>query len=184
MTWRCKISPVSLLTGRRGSRTTVGFFLVALASILLLFCFGCGKKGPPFLPESPVPPRVDNLQISWKNGIVTLEGSIKGGDLNEDHIIGCRVFSVWYSIDNPPCETCPVEMNSFQEIQGKVIDGTRFRCEMEKGKRTGITYFQVRLIGKGGRDGLPSNRVKVVLYEDERPTSNIQHRTSNPAGGK
>jgi hypothetical protein len=137
------------------------FFLVALASVLVLSCFGCGKKGPPFLTEYPVPPRVDSLQVSWQEGIVTLEGTVKSEDLDRDRITGCRVFSVWYSKDNPPCETCPIEMNTFQEIQGKVVEGTKFRCEIEKGKQTGITYFQVRLMGRGGRDGPLSDRVKL-----------------------
>jgi len=104
---------------------------------------------------------VDNLKVSWQKGIVILEGTVKSEDLDRDRITGCRVFSVWYSIDNPPCETCPIEMNTFQEIQGKVVEGTKFRCEIEKGKRTGITYFQVRLMGRGGRDGPLSDRVKL-----------------------
>lgn len=113
------------------------------------------------MPEYPVPPRVDNLQISWQEGIVVLEGTVKAEDPGKDHITGCRVFSAWYSLDNLPCETCPVEMNSFQEIQGKVVEGTKFRCEIAKRPQVGVTYFQVRLIGRGGRDGPPSDRVRI-----------------------
>lgn len=161
MTWWWKFLSLGFLTGRRGNRITGRFFLVVLAAVLALSYSGCGKKGPPFLPEYPVPPRVDNLQVSWQEGIVLLEGTVKAENFDKDHITGSRVFSAWYSTDNLPCETCPVEMNSFQEIQGKVVEGTKFKCEIEKGKQTGITYFQVRLMGRGGRDGPPSDRVRI-----------------------
>mgnify|MGYP007123691067 CR=1 FL=1 len=137
-------------------------FLIALSSVLVLSCFGCGKKGPPFLTAYPAPPRVDTLKVTWKEGIVVLEGTVKGEVQDKEQITGCRVFSVWYAIDNAPCETCPVEMKGFQEIQGKVVDGTTFRCEIEKEKRTGIVYFQVRLLGRGGAVGPPSDRVKIT----------------------
>ena len=136
-------------------------FLLALLSVLVLSCFGCGKKGPPFLPAHPVPPRVDNLRVAWKEGTVTLEGTVKGEGL-EERITGCRVFSVWYSKDDAPCETCPIEMKTFQEIQGKVVVGTTFKCEMEKKKQAGITYFQVKLLGRGGVVGPPSDMVKIT----------------------
>ena len=140
-------------------------FLIAFLSVLALSCFGCGKKGPPFLTAYPVPPRVEGLHVTWKEGIVTLEGTVKGESLDEGpnvgRITGCRVYSVWYSKDNAPCETCPVEMKTFQEIRGKVLDGATFRCEMEKKKLAGITYFQVRLLGKGGTVGPPSDMVKI-----------------------
>ncbi len=136
-------------------------FLLALLSVLVLSCFACGKKGPPFLPARPVPPRVDNLRVTWKEGTVTLEGTVKGEGL-EERITGCRVFSVWYSKDDAPCETCPIEMKTFQEIQGKVVVGTTFKCEMEKKKQAGITYFQVKLLGRGGVVGPPSDMVKIT----------------------
>ena len=136
-------------------------FLLALLSVLVLSCFACGKKGPPFLPAHPVPPRVDNLRVTWKEGTVTLEGTVKGEGL-EERITGCRVFSVWYSKDDAPCETCPIEMKTFQEIQGKVVVGTTFKCEMEKKKQAGITYFQVKLLGRGGVVGPPSDMVKIT----------------------
>ncbi len=137
-------------------------FLIALSSVLVLSCFGCGKKGPPFLTANPVPLRVDNLGVTWKDGTVTLEGTVKGENLHVEQITGCRVFSVWYSKDDAPCETCPIEMKTFQEIQGKVVVGTAFRCEMEKKKQAGITYFQVRLLGRGGVVGPPSDMMKII----------------------
>ena len=141
-------------------------FLVVFSSVLALSCLGCGKKGPPFLPAHPVPPRVDNLHVTWKQGIVTLEGTVKG-EAPDKEITGCRVYSVWYSMDNPPCETCPIEMKTFQDIQGKVVAGTKFKCEMEKKKQAGITYFQVRLSGGGGTVGPPSDRVKIIEKQTE-----------------
>ena len=146
---------------RRGN-----IFLIGFLSVLILSCFGCGKKGPPFLTVYPVPPRVDSLQVAWKDGTVTLQGTVKGEISSEEQITGCRVFSVWYSLDNPPCETCPIEMKTFQEIRGKMVAGTTFKCEMEKKKQAGITYFQVKLLGKGGTVGPPSDMVKII----EKPT--------------
>ena len=136
-------------------------FLIALSTVFVLSCFACGKKSPPFLTAYPVPPRVDSLRVAWTEGIVSLEGSITRESLSEEEITGCRVFGIWYSIDDTPCETCPVEMKTFQEIQGKVVEGTTFRCEIKKEKKEGVFFFQVRLLGRGGTVGPPSDMVKL-----------------------
>ncbi len=139
--------------------------LMTLFSVVVLSCFACGKKGPPFLSEYPAPPRVEGLRVIWEEGMVILQGTVKEENREEERITGCRVYSARVAVDNPPCETCPIDLKSFQDIQGKVVDGKTFECQIKKEREDGIVYFQVRLLGKGKAVGPPSDVVKIF----ERP---------------
>jgi len=106
---------------------------------------------------------VDRLTGKWENGKVWLEGYIEGDDKKRSDITGCRVYHTWYPVDNPPCEGCPIEMPDFKEIKEMEISGDRFTCEIPGVKKKGIWFFEVRLIGRNGALGPPSERVKVTI---------------------
>ena len=87
-------------------RYRTGILLVTLAAISMAL-FTCGKKGPPFLPERTMPLRVGHLEAGRENGTVILRGNIigpQGISLKNENIIGCRVYHVWYSLTDAPCE--------------------------------------------------------------------------------
>ena len=139
------------------------FLSAAFAAVFMVFLPACGKKGPPFLPERKFTIKVDRLTGKWDNGKISLEGYVKGDDKRRSDITGCRVYHAWYTKDNPPCEGCPIEMRDFKEIKEKVVSGDRFKCEVIDVDKKGIWFFQVRLVGRNGAVGPPSERVKVVI---------------------
>lgn len=157
-----------MYAGRKGTarlnRLPV-FLLAAVLAALMALLPNCGKKGPPFLTESKLSLRVDQLKGEWENGSVLLEGYVRGENEVISRVTGCRVYHVWYPMDNPPCEGCPIDMADFRDIKEMEISGDRFTCEIPGVKKKGIWFFEVRLIGSHGALGPPSERVKVTIND-------------------
>ena len=142
-----------------------GILLILFLAILFA-PIACGKKGPPFLPEKDFSLQVTQLSIEWKDGGFRLKGNIVGSQNeieNPSNIKGCRVFYACYPVDDPPCETCPIEYRLLKEIEGQVISEGRFLCEVLVKKKNGIHFFTVRLIGQKGEIGPYSDRGKFVI---------------------
>ena len=139
------------------------FLLAAFAAVFMVLLPACGKKGPPFLPEKKLVTKVDRLTGKWEDGKVRLEGYIEGDDKRRSDVTGCRIYHTWYPMDNPPCEGCPIEMKDFKEIKEKVVSGDRFNYEVLDVEKKGVWFFQVRLVGRNGAVGPPSERVKVTI---------------------
>ena len=100
--------------GRAGLNRLPLFLLAALAAVFMVLLPACGKKGLPFLPEKKLVTKVNRLTGKWENGKVRLEGYIEGDDKRRSDVTGCRVYHVWYLMDNPPCEGCPIKMTGFR----------------------------------------------------------------------
>jgi predicted small lipoprotein YifL len=139
---------------------------------LVIFCLvfpvllACGKKGPPFLPESNITLTVRELSAQWKNGTVFLVGRIadfRGEKRERSQIRGCRVYHAWYALEKQPCDGCPVDYSGYREINDEVLRGEEFFCEVTLNKKEGTHFFEVRLIGQGGAAGPPSNRTKLII---------------------
>jgi len=151
--------------GRTGLNLLPVFLLAALAAVLMMLLPGCGKKGPPFLTESKFSLRVDQLKAERENGRILLKGYVRGEDKIVSSVTGCRVYHAWYTMDNPPCEGCPIEMTGLEEIKEEVISGDRFNCEILDVEKKGIHFFEVRLMGKDGALGPPSDKAKFTIVD-------------------
>jgi len=137
-------------------------FLVFLAVVLMVFS-GCGRKGPPFISEQKdYNVRVDQLEGAWKDKSLALKGLIQGDDASLAIITGCRVYYVWYSLDRPPCEGCPIDMTRFRDITGRIISEDQFECRLPAFKQKGICFVMVRIMEKEGRLGPASGRIKLI----------------------
>lgn len=141
------------------------FLLAAFLAALMALLPDCGKKGPPFLTQSKLPLRVDQLKGEWENGRVLLKGYVRGEDKIISSVTGCRVYHAWYPMNNPPCEGCPIEMKGFKEIRGKVVSDDQFDCEVLDVEKRGIHFFEVRLMGMDGAVGPPSDKVKLKIED-------------------
>ncbi|MCJ7686014.1 MAG: hypothetical protein MUO68_17160 [Desulfobacteraceae bacterium] len=139
------------------------FLLAALLVALMALLPNCGKKGPPFLTESKLSLRVNQLKGEWENGRVLLKGYVRDENEEISSVTGCKVYHAWYPMDNPPCEGCPIEMAGFKEIKEKVVSGDRFNCEVPDVEKKGIHFFEVRLMGRDGAVGPPSDKVKLRI---------------------
>ncbi len=137
-------------------------WLVFLA-FLLIFFVGCGRKSPPFLSgQKKVTVGVDQLQGDWMKQSLVLKGLIRGDKPSRSLITGCRVYYVWYPLDQPPCEGCPIDMASFRDITDQTIKNDQFECRLPAFKQKGICFVMVRIMEKEGLLGPESNRIKLI----------------------
>ena len=154
--------------GRKGASvltSRLDVVVILLLSILFVLT-GCGKKGPPFLPEKDISLIVARLSADWKDGAFHFQGEIAGPQDEIDassNIKGCRIFYAFYSVDSPPCEGCPIDYTVLKEIEGTVINEGQFLCNVSGEKKKGIYFFKVRLIGQEGETGPYSDRAKLVV---------------------
>jgi hypothetical protein len=152
-------SQPQLTVGRRPSSVVRPLIL---AVILMLFS-GCGVKGAPFLTEQKVLTfKVDQLEGAWDDKSLVLKGLVQGDNDSLSLITGCRVHYVWYSLDQPPCEGCPIEMKNFRDITGQIISDGQFSCELPAFKQKGICFVMVRLMEEESRLGPSSGRIKLI----------------------
>ena len=137
--------------------------LLVFPAVVLMIFFGCGRKGPPFISEQKdLTVKVDQLEGAWKDKSLELKGLVQGDDTSLVLITGCRVYYVWYSLDRPPCEGCPIEMRNFRDITDQIISDDQFECRLPAFKQKGICFVMVRIMEKGGRLGPPSGRIKLI----------------------
>jgi len=93
---------------------------------------------------------------------LALKGLIQGDSASRSFITGCRVYYVWYPLDEPPCEGCPIDMASFRDISDQIIKNDQFECRLPAFKQKGICFVMVRLMEKEGLLGPESNRIKLI----------------------
>ncbi|MBW2707904.1 MAG: hypothetical protein JRD04_01250 [Deltaproteobacteria bacterium] len=132
-------------------------------AFVLIFSAGCGVKRPPFVSQQrDYNVRVDQLEGAWKDKTLVLKGLIQGDDASRALTTGCRVYYVWYSLDRPPCEGCPIDMTHFRDITGQIIRDGQFECRLPVFKQKGICFVAVRFMEKEGRLGPTSGRIKLI----------------------
>ena len=138
-------------------------YLLAYLVLSVMLFSGCGKKAPPFPPRKmDFRVKVDQLEGAWEDNAVILKGVVQGEEGLSPLITGCRVYYVWYSLDRPPCEGCPIEMAKFRAVTGNVTDDHQFKCRMTAFKQKGICFIMVRISGKEGVLGPASDRIKLI----------------------
>ncbi len=106
--------------------------------------------------------RVDQMEGAWEDGSVILRGVVQVDDEVLSLITGCRVYYVWYPPEQPPCEGCPIEMKSFRDVTGRIIDDRQFECRLPAFKQKGVCFVTVRIMEKEGRLGPASDRIKLI----------------------
>lgn len=124
---------------------------------LLLIYIGCGKKGPPFLPEVAPPPRVEDLKaMVGDDGTIHLSGQVSDAKGEAADVTGCVVYHAGYPQSAPPCKGCPLNWEARQTIHGEVVSNSLLNCEVERLDGPGIHFIRVRLLGDDGVEGPPS----------------------------
>lgn len=142
--------------------------LSLLMMLVFLFC-ACGKKGPPLAPRQEFTLMIKDLQGEWRNGDLQLAGLLKGVKKDEkvsDLVETCRVYYGKYSLSDPPCDGCPINLQGFYEFKAAdVIANGEFTCTLPISEQQYIYYFEIRLVSIGEELGPPSNRIKIELKD-------------------
>lgn len=142
-----------------------GVFLV-LGIVVFLCPIACGKKGPPFLPKKNGELKAEALRADWVNDTIVIEGRVlrpRGQEGERPRLVGCRVYHAYYPLEAQPCEDCPIQYQSFKDVEGESLPQEKFRCKFLQPKIRGVHFFQVRLLGPEKESGPPSDRVKLVV---------------------
>ena len=149
--------------------------LLLLGLGFLLFCLGCGKKGPPVAPQAVVPPPVKDLKAELAGDEVQLTWSVttKNGVPLEE-IEGFRVFKRQVHGSVAPCPECPVPFNEFLDIKLKYpaparVEGRRVFCR-DKVVPEGSYTYKVIVYHKSGGVSQDSNIVSWPMPHGE-PTN-------------
>ena len=140
--------------------------LLVVSGVFLLGLAACGKKGPPFLPKASPHYSVTQLMAERMGGNIILSGRLfiqEESQADSRLIAGCRVYHVRYDKEDPPCESCPIRYRLLEEIMGQVIFENRFYCEIPLSSKTGLHFFEVRLINENGEAGPPSDSALLTL---------------------
>ena len=127
--------------------------------------WGCGKKTPPFLPKKEFPFKIGELKGEWINGDLFLKGGIRGPlepKTAVGRVTGGRIYYARYSIENPPCEGCPIPYQGYREFGPDSIttEGLFLKVPLKLKKEIG--FFKIHLFGPEGVLGPPSNRVRMA----------------------
>ncbi|MEW6669945.1 MAG: hypothetical protein AB1512_32445 [Thermodesulfobacteriota bacterium] len=135
--------------------------LVVLA--LLVMAGGCGKKGPPFLPEKSFHVQVSGLKAEWDGNYFLLSGRLSQPERARGNVSGSRVYFGRYPLADPPCETCPVEFHGYHGFGLEVIQGDEFFCRVPGKMKGHVYFFKVHLISMEGTLGPASNQVRIAV---------------------
>jgi len=135
--------------------------LIVLA--LLVAAAGCGKKGPPFLPGKSFDVQVSALKAQWDGSYFLLSGRISDTEKAKETVSGCRVYFGRYPLENPPCETCPVEFHGYHGFGPEVIQEDGFFCRVPGKMKGEVYFFKVNLISTEGTLGPASNQVRIQV---------------------
>lgn len=144
---------------------TASFTAIVILGMILTLG-GCGKKGPPVLPQRAFEIRVIHLRGEWKEGYVDLRGDFSGAvtpRMLKDEVLGCRVYYAQYPIQNPPCADCPIEYQGYHALGPEVATEKGFHCRIPSKDRERVYFFKVHLIGKEETLGPPSDRVQITV---------------------
>jgi predicted small lipoprotein YifL len=91
--------------GKKPSRILLGLVAVALCLVLPA---GCGKKGPPKLPDVTPPPSVTNLAVTLEGGDVVLRWTATVAK-DEAHMTeGYLIYRSAEPVSEEACAGCPV----------------------------------------------------------------------------
>ena len=91
--------------GRKPSRILLGLVAVALCLVLPA---GCGKKGPPKLPDVTPPPSVTNLSVTLEGSDVVLRWTAAVAKDEEHMTEGYLIYRSAEPVSEEACAGCPV----------------------------------------------------------------------------
>ena len=145
----------------------VAFFLSTLAATSFLW-LGCGKKGPPRVPQQPLPATVKDLSYRIDHDTVQLSWTIPAADdRSASYPAAVKLFRFKQSAEESNCEKCPIRFTQIADlpVQLKPMDKSRpstmsYTEDLERGYRY---IYKVIIYNKEGIGGKDSNTVEFLF---------------------
>jgi hypothetical protein len=145
----------------------VSIFLTSLAAISFLW-LGCGKKGPPRVPQQPLPATVKDLSYRIDHDRVQLSWTIPAADdRSASYPAAVKLFRFKQSAEESNCEKCPIRFREIADlpVQLKPKDKSRpntmsYTEVLQRGYRY---IYKVVIYNKEGIGGKDSNTVEFLF---------------------
>lgn len=124
---------------------------------------GCGKKGPPTLPNVKAPVGVNNLAVKLDGSDIVLSWTATATINDEAGVAGYLVYHSAEPMSEDTCEGCPVLFKRGAKVPLIDKDSKRSLLEYREALLPGTLYrFKVVPYDAQGNLGPDSNIVKIV----------------------
>ena len=135
------------------------FFCIAWLVLLV----GCGKKGPPSLPDTKAPQSVTSLTVSQQGGDIVLKWAVAKAAEDEALTEGFQVYRSAEPVSEDSCEGCPV---LFHRVAKVALDdmATETRTMVYREPLLPATRYRFKVIPYDAQGGLgpDSNIVRII----------------------
>ena len=140
-----------------------------LGSLIMALVIGCGIKGPPVVPHSPIPQVIKDLQVFSRRGMIVLQWSAPTKDLEGKKLTSLGGFRLWrqfISVERVGCSTCPADFQLLAQIDYQVPRNARQRqgkmiywdCQVEQ---EGKYVYKVTSFSTLGGESSASNLAEI-----------------------
>jgi predicted small lipoprotein YifL len=124
---------------------------------------GCGKKGPPKLPDVKAPIGVGDLSVKVDGGDIVLSWTATAAQKEESGVEGYLIYRSAEPLSNDDCEGCPVLFKRGTKVPLIDKDSTRSLQVYRETLLPGTRYrFKVVPYDAQGQLGPDSNIVRIV----------------------
>ena len=136
------------------------FVAVAIGAVIPT---GCGKKGPPKLPDVKAPIGVSDLSVKLDGGDIVLSWTATAAPTEESGLEGYLIYRSAEPLSDDDCEGCPVLFKRGAKVPLIDKDSTRSLLVYRETLLPGTRYrFKVVPYDVQGQLGPDSNIVRIV----------------------
>jgi predicted small lipoprotein YifL len=124
---------------------------------------GCGKKGPPELPDVKAPIGVSDLSVTVEGGDIVLSWTATAAQNEASGVEGYLIYRSAEPLSNDDCEGCPVLFKRGAKVPLVEKDSTRPLMNFKERLLPATRYrFKVVPYDAQGQLGPDSNIVRIV----------------------
>lgn len=136
---------------------------VAAVALCLAFPAGCGKKGPPKLPDIKTPSGVNDLAVTLEGGDVVLRWTVTPTKKEDNVTAGYLIYRSAEPMSEEACEGCPVLFQRAAKIPLAETVPASNKMAYREALLPGTRYrFKVVPYDAQGQPGPNSNIVRIV----------------------
>ena len=133
-----------------------------MAALLCALPAGCGKKGPPRLPDVEMPAGVRNLAVALAGGDIVLNWTAVNAEKAEG-VDGYRIYRAADPVTADVCEGCPILFKPVATVPMGAGEAAAPKMTYREAQLPGTRYrFKVVPVDAQGRLGPDSNIVAIT----------------------
>ncbi len=139
----------------RRMSSTAGVILMVVAAAI----GGCGKKGPPRLPDAPTLPEISDLSYQLEGSEVALSWSVPEAAVQD--LDGFTIYRSLTSLAEAPCDGCPLVFEKIATVPAAAPDDPIGRYSYRDRISDGFRHiYKVGAFREPGGETQDSNRIR------------------------